>query len=48
LSDEALAFKQQFPREFRERVEKYAGRCAPDNLLIKAHLLMLQKAAEPR
>ncbi len=48
LSDEALAFKQRFPQEFREMVKRNAGRCGPDDFLIKAHLLILQKPAGPR
>lgn len=48
LSDEALAFKKQFPQEFREMVKRNAGRCGPDDFLIKAHLLILQKPEGPR
>ena len=46
LSHQALAFKKRFPGEFREIAESNAGRCAPDDLLIKAHLLILRKPAE--
>ena len=45
---QVLEEKRRYPREFRKMVEKYAGRCTPDDLLIKAHLLILQKPAEPR
>ncbi len=48
LSRQALAFKKRFPGEFREIWAAQAGRCAPDDLLIKAHLLILQKPAEDR
>ncbi len=48
LSHQALAFKKRFPGEFREIAETNAGRCAPDDLLIKAHLLILRKPAEAK
>jgi len=46
LSHQALTFKKQFPGEFRKIAESLAGRCAPEDLLIKAHLLILQKPGE--
>jgi len=46
LSRQALAFKERFPGEFREIWATQAGRCAPDDLLIKAHLVVLRKPAE--
>ncbi|MGO9175957.1 MAG: hypothetical protein ACLQED_07420 [Desulfobaccales bacterium] len=46
LSRQALTFRKRFPGEFREIAESNAGRCAPDDLLIKAHLLILQKPGE--
>lgn len=46
ISPQALTFKKRFPGKFREIAESNAGRCAPDDLLIKAHLVILQKPAE--
>ena len=43
VSQEALAYKQRFPEEFQEILRNQAGRLGPDDLLIKAHLLILQK-----
>ena len=48
VSDQALAYKQQFPQEFQEILGKYAGRITRDDCLIKAHLLILQKPEGPR
>lgn len=48
VSQQALDYKKQFPREFQEILEKYAGRLIPDDCLIKAHLLILQKPEGPR
>lgn len=48
LSHQALEYRRRFPREFREIVAQQAGRLGPDDLLIKAHLLILQKPKEPR
>jgi SAM-dependent methyltransferase len=48
LSLQALEYKQRFLREFQELVAQYAGRLGPDDLVIKAHLLLLQKPAGPR
>jgi SAM-dependent methyltransferase len=46
ISPEALHFKKSFPERFHSILEKYPGRCSPDDLLIKAHLLILQKPVE--
>ena len=48
VSHQALEYKKRFPREFREMVKRNAGRCGPDDFLIKAHLLILQKPEGPR
>jgi SAM-dependent methyltransferase len=48
LSHQALAYQKRFPREFREIAQTNAGRCTPDDLLIKAHLVILQKPGGPR
>lgn len=48
LSHQALEYQKRFPRDFREMAAQQAGRLAPDDFLIKAHLLILQKPEEPR
>jgi len=48
VSEQALEFKKRFPGEFRALVEAQAGRCGADDLLIKVHLLILQKPEGPR
>lgn len=48
ISHQALEYKRRFPREFREMVKRNAGRCGPDDFLIKAHLLILQKPEGPQ
>jgi SAM-dependent methyltransferase len=48
LSHQALDYRRRFSREFREMVAKQTGRLHPDDLLIKAHLLILQKPNESR
>ena len=48
VSDQALAYKKQFPHEFQEILGKYAGQITRDDCLIKAHLLILQKPEGPR
>ena len=47
ISQDALQFKQLFPEDFRSLVEKVKDQCSPDDLLIKAHLIILQKARSP-
>jgi SAM-dependent methyltransferase len=48
LCHQALDFKKRFPREFQEMVAQSAGRLSPDDLLIKVHLLRLQKPEGPQ
>ena len=43
ISEPALKFQRNFPWEFRQVLEKCQGKCALDDLLIKAHLIILQK-----
>jgi len=46
LSHQALEYKRRFPHEFRELAARQAPRLVPDDLVIKAHLLILQKPGE--
>jgi SAM-dependent methyltransferase len=48
LCHQALDFKKRFPREFQEMVAQSTGRLSPDDLLIKVHLLRLQKPEGPQ
>lgn len=43
VSPQGVEFKKRYPQEFQAIVEKQAGRCCPDDLLIKANLLILRK-----
>jgi SAM-dependent methyltransferase len=46
ISSDALQFKQSFPDKFGFMAQKYQDKCTQDDLLIKAHLIILQKCAE--
>jgi SAM-dependent methyltransferase len=43
ISPQALQFKKLFPDRFNFIVAKYKDKCSRDDLLIKAHLIILQK-----
>jgi SAM-dependent methyltransferase len=45
ISPEALQFKKKYPEMFDLIVDKYQDRCGQDDLLIKSHLIILQKMA---
>jgi SAM-dependent methyltransferase len=43
LSQDALQFKKNYPDRFDLLVNKYKDRCGQDDLLVKTHLIILQK-----
>jgi len=43
ISQDALQFRKIYPDKFEFLVNKYKDRCGLDDLLIKAHLIILQK-----
>jgi SAM-dependent methyltransferase len=43
ISPEALQFKRAYPDKFALIIKKQEARCHPDDLLIKANLIILQK-----
>lgn len=43
VSPDAVQFKKRFPNQFHLILNKYKEKCSQDDLLIKAHLIILQK-----
>ena len=43
VSAQALNFRKRFPERFAKLEKKYAGRCKPDDFLIKANFVRLKK-----
>jgi SAM-dependent methyltransferase len=43
VSPDALQFKKRFPDQFHLILNKYKEKCSQDDLLVKAHLINLQK-----
>lgn len=43
ISPDALQFKKVYPAKFNFIANKQAGKCRPDDLIIKANLIILQK-----
>ena len=45
VSPDALVFKRQYPDRFAQLVQRWSGRCTPDDFLIKGNIVRLIKVA---